>query len=93
MASTWLSVVICEVSGFSWYILYIFLRRIVGEEKGIEKNGFRCHPKTIKVLTRNLGEGYPMETPATNRYLGSPSLGEGTSRRILLWGDFIYGFS
>ena len=60
-ALKWLSVVICEVSGFSWYILYVFLRSIVGEEKDIVTNVFRCHPKTIEVLTKKLGEWDPVE--------------------------------
>ena len=34
-ALTWLSVVICDVSGFFCYILHVFLCRIVVEEKGI----------------------------------------------------------
>ena len=43
-ALTWLSFVICEVSGFSWYILYVFLLRIVREDKIIRTNCFRSHP-------------------------------------------------
>ena len=85
--------IVGEMSGFSWYVFYVFLRRIVGEDKGIRTNGFRCHPKTIEVLPKNWVRGTPRKTPATNRSLGCPSLGEGTSRRILLLGHFIYGFS
>ena len=58
-AMTWLLVEICEMIGFSWYILYIFLRRIVGEEKGIGTNVFRCHQKTIEVLTQKIERGVP----------------------------------
>ena len=86
--------IVGEMSGFSWYVFYVFLHRVVGEEKGIETNGFRCHPNTIEVLTRKLGEGDPVVNTCDQQISGLPqSWGRHSSRRILLWGHFIYGFS
>ena len=79
-------VVSCDLQGVRIFLvyLYIFLLRIVHEEKGIGTNSFRCHLKTIWCSPVIWERRNPWKTPATKRYMGCPSRAGRTSRRILL---------